>query len=90
LSNLIGAPKSVEGDFDCLDNELMTLEGAPQLVGGNFHIKLSYIDKKYYHVSILEIEDMLGMGIKFDYPYIAFVENYSLLCDIKKYTIIIR
>jgi hypothetical protein len=64
--------------------------GSPQSVGGLFYIDLSYIDKKYYHVIIPEIEEMLGMGIKFDYPYIAFVENYALLCDVKKNTIMLN
>jgi hypothetical protein len=33
----VGAPHSVEGGFLCEDNELTTLEGAPQTVGDIFY-----------------------------------------------------
>jgi hypothetical protein len=54
---------------------LSSLEGAPQSVGGLFYIDLSYIDNKYYHVIIPEIEELIYKGIKiykpeeYYYPY---------------------
>ena len=36
-SDLVGAPKSVGGDFDCYDNQLITLDGASRSVGGDFY-----------------------------------------------------
>ena len=37
LTNLEGAPQTVEGYFYCVRNELTTLVGAPQTVTGNFY-----------------------------------------------------
>jgi hypothetical protein len=36
LTDLKGAPKTVDDGFYCKDNELTSLEGAPQTVGGGF------------------------------------------------------
>ena len=36
LSNLAGAPKTVNGSFYCSDTNLTSLEGAPHTVGGDF------------------------------------------------------
>jgi len=37
LTNLVGAPKSVGGNFNCEDNKLTSLIGAPETVGGDFN-----------------------------------------------------
>jgi len=36
LSNLTGAPKTVNGSFYCSDTSLTSLKGAPHTVGGDF------------------------------------------------------
>jgi hypothetical protein len=72
---LVGAPQSVGGGFSCSYNQLTSLVGAPKSVGGLFYIDLSYIDKKYYHVIIPEIEELISKGIRlynpdeYYYPY---------------------
>jgi hypothetical protein len=75
LTNIPVKFGEVTGDFNCSGNQLTSMVGAPQSVWGLFYIDLSYIYNKYYHVIIPEIEEMLGMGIKFHYPYISFVEK---------------
>jgi hypothetical protein len=75
LTSLVGAPQSVGGDFICIRNNLSSMVGAPQSVGFLFYIDLSYIYKKYYHVIIPEIEELISKGInlykpdKYYYPY---------------------
>jgi hypothetical protein len=75
LTSLLGAPQSVRGGFNCSYNQLTSLTGAPQLVKDFFYIDLSYIDKKYYHVIIPEIEELISKGInlykpdEYYYPY---------------------
>jgi hypothetical protein len=68
LVSLLGAPQLVGGEFICIRNNLSSLEGAPQSVGGLFYIDLSYIDKKYYHVIIPEIEELISRGINLYKP----------------------
>jgi hypothetical protein len=64
---------------------LSSLEGAPQSVGGDFHIHLGKIDKKYYHVIIPEIEELIYKGIKiykpeeYYYPYKEIYYTYKLI-----------
>lgn len=36
MESLIGGPKEVNGDFDCSDTKITTLEGAPEKVNRNF------------------------------------------------------
>jgi hypothetical protein len=79
LTSLKGAPQSVEKDFICHHNRLTSLVGAPQSVGGLFYIDLSYIDKKYYHVIIPEIEELISRGINLYKPdeyYYPYKESY--------------
>jgi hypothetical protein len=64
LTSLEGATKSVGGIFNCSYNQLTSLVGAPKSVGVLFYIDLSYIDKKYYHVIIPEIEELISKGIR--------------------------
>jgi hypothetical protein len=68
LTSLLGAPQSVRGGFNCSYNQLTSLTGAPQLVKDFFYIDLSYIDKKYYHVIIPEIEELISRGINLYKP----------------------
>jgi hypothetical protein len=53
----------------------------PKLIGGLFYIDLSYIDKKYYHVIIPKIEEMIKMGIDLyepDEKYTPYKETYYI------------
>jgi hypothetical protein len=75
LTNFLNGPKSVGDNFICHDNQLVSLEGLPESIGGFFYIKLGEIDKKYYHVIIPKIEELSYKGIKlynqeeYYYPY---------------------
>jgi hypothetical protein len=65
--------------FNCSNNQLTSLVGAPQSVGSLFCINLSDIDKKYYHVIIPQIEEMIESGIVLENPdecYYSYKEAY--------------
>jgi hypothetical protein len=79
LASLEGAPQSVGGNFDCEMNRLKSLKGAPQSVNGYFYIDLDFIYKKYYHVIIPEIEELISKGINLYKPdeyYYPYKESY--------------
>ena len=39
ITSLEGAPKTINGDFDCFNNKLTSLKGAPTKVNGHFYCR---------------------------------------------------
>jgi hypothetical protein len=55
---LKGAPQSVGGDFNCRDNQLVSLEGAPKSVNGNFDCSDNKV--KFSEEDVLILTDVKG------------------------------
>jgi len=45
LTNLNGAPHTVNGNFDCGENPLTNINGIPKNIGGSFYIDKIHKDK---------------------------------------------
>ena len=43
LTSLKGAPKIVQGEFNCSNNKLISLKGAPEIVRGNFICSYNFL-----------------------------------------------
>ena len=49
----------VSGYFDCSDNQLETLEGAPKIVKGKILVDDNLISQIYYYINVNQVIDYL-------------------------------